>query len=209
MNTRFKKMINAVYCKVVNFPGRAQTIYTLCVVCIFLTAGGCMGENTKVDYAADVSGCGGFSDADYRKNQDFKNNSWEEYCAREMLYWRYDAQTRTLKIDNTRVVLNCCGYQDVEVRKRGETYVVTQTDKDENQYGQPNRCGCLCVFDYSTEIFDVPETNIELSLIMAVTDMGETRENIQYQGVLPLSQGSGEIVLKDYPEDLWCKPASW
>ena len=57
-----------------------------------------------------VSECGGFDSASKIAlgNIPFLHDA-EKYCDAERLHWLYDENTKTLKVMNSRILLNCCG----------------------------------------------------------------------------------------------------
>jgi hypothetical protein len=177
-----------------------------------LAAGGCAMQDQPgdlVEHTTAVSQCGGFQEAPLQTFEDrnFKDKDYDAYCAREMLYWKYNSATEVLSLANTRVLLNCCGDHHVTVEKNGDIYTVTEIDDPPGGHSG-YRCGCLCVFDYLTEIPNVAPKDIHLHLALEVNNDGESAVGLQYDGVLPLStKSAGEIVIDPHPEDVWCNPS--
>ena len=148
----------------------------------------------------DVSDCGGF---EANRDRNFKDG--DDYCDAERLYWSYDAATRELVIDNTRVLLNCCGNHSVTAnRDTGGDFVapgisVTEIDEPETA----GRCGCMCVYDFHVVLEDVDPGQQQFYLYRQVSDDPNSSGMI-LDTVLDLDQGSGVIVINDDDVDPWC-----
>jgi hypothetical protein len=168
-----------------------------------LSAPACQAGSDEVPHTEAVSDCGGFHDWSSASFKDASDPN-EEYCAAERLHWSFDPETGTLDLAHNRVVLNCCGDHSVDVALIDGVYVVTETDQP-GPHGA--RCGCMCVFDYQTQIQEVSGGVISLKVVLNVTDWKDG-SGIVFEGDLDLSKGSGVITIDDVPEETWCHPPS-
>jgi hypothetical protein len=125
-------------------------------------------------------------------------NQDAEYCEAEVLAWSYDEATESLTLLDKRLELNCCGERSWIIEQQGDGYVATQTDAPENVGGEPARCGCMCVFDFTLVADPIPAGPIDLTIVREVTDDNEGASTV-FDGTLDLTEGSGEIVVDDSP----------
>jgi hypothetical protein len=167
---------------------------------VFLVAAGCEmgGGHNSVAHDEAVSDCGGFNDW---AATNFKDGP-DEYCAAERLHWEYNAQSGVLSLADNRILLNCCGNHSIDVSLENGVYVVTEIDAPE--YGDA-RCACMCVYDYTVDIKEVPAGVISLKIVREVTDWPDG-SGVVFEGDLDLSQGSGVEIIDDEPETTWCNP---
>jgi len=61
----------------------------------------------------------------------------------------------------------------------------------------------MCVFDYVIEVQGVDEEVIDVRIERDVTDWPEG-SGLVWEGQLDLTQGSGQVIIDDTPEDMWC-----
>jgi len=127
-----------------------------------------------------------------------------EICADEVLAWSYDATAQKVIITNKNVWLNCCGERSVSVLINNGTgeYEIQETDGPAEPGG---RCFCMCFFDFTVEMTDVPESVISVMITRDSSDDEVPRDTV-WEGSLDLSAGSGEVVIA---EDVgWCAAGS-
>jgi hypothetical protein len=151
------------------------------------------GGGPEIAQQQAVSECGGF-EAQLRTTAD------TGYCDAEVLLWSYDSETSTLSLADNRIFLNCCGEHSMVVTEEEGVYVVTETDAPE--FGDA-RCGCMCVFDFTVEVYDIVDQAFDFELVRDVTD-SESGPEVVYEGSLDLSEGSGSIVLDETDIGDWC-----
>ncbi len=166
-------------------------------IATLIAAAGCRAEEPSEGspFAAQhqaVSECGGFGPV-----EDY--DSGGDYCAAEVLSWRYDAEAGTLDLSDERVLLNCCGDHSVEAAADGDLVVVTETDAPESGAG---RCDCLCVFDFALTLEGVEAGPLALRIVRDVTDEGGPAT--VWEGTLDLGAGEGSVVLSDEDVGMWC-----
>ncbi len=139
-----------------------------------------------------ISDCGGFAASSRSADSD--------YCDAEVLDWSYDAATQVLSVSDNRIILNCCGDHSISASVVDGVYVIEERDAPVNGDG---RCNCMCVFDYSIEIEDVPAGSIAVRVIRDVTDDGG-EPAVVFDGSFDLSAGSGAEILDDTSAEPWC-----
>ena len=145
-----------------------------------------------------VSECGGFENT--QQQQALTADGASGYCDAEVLSWEYSAGK--LSINNTRVLLNCCGEHSIGIDEIDDgEYLVTEVDQPD---GIGGRCGCMCVFDFELEANELPERTIKLVLERDVTDSENGIQTV-WEGELDLSQGSGDIVVDETDVEGWCE----
>jgi hypothetical protein len=144
---------------------------------------------------AHLSECGGFAVTGGVAKAD---TAADDYCAAEVLRWRYDATAGSLSLSDDRILLNCCGDHGIGAVIEDGAYVVTETD-DPLEGGV--RCHCLCVFDFALDVEGVPLDAIPVRLLR---DIGETGETGIWEGTLDLTAGTGEVILDETSADPWC-----
>lgn len=145
-----------------------------------------------------VSECGGFESAAKRTVNDipFARDA-STYCNAERLQWLYDENTQTLKVMNSRVLLNCCGEHEITAINDNNIIVIKENDQPVN--GE-DRCRCMCVFDFFIEICGVKPDIITLKLELSVDD---TTLN-KWEGKVDLGQENGVIIIDDKPLEYGC-----
>ena len=148
--------------------------------------------------ASEVSGCGGFSKAERSTGGTVPlSPDPETYCDAERILWQYEKSSRTLRLLNARVLLNCCGDHDITAEMVDGSLVVTENDQPENGTG---RCRCLCVFDYYVDVSGVGPGSVSMQLFLRVDDTVERK----WEGDIDLAAGQGEIVVKSEKLTMWC-----
>lgn len=118
-----------------------------------------------------------------------------EYCAAEVLEWSYDASSQTLRLEDSRAYMNCCGEREIKAYKVAEaTYELRETDDPAIlEDGSEARCGCMCVFDYGIQIPEVEEGVITVRVKRDTSD--QEGIELDWEGTLDLGQGSGAETL--------------
>jgi hypothetical protein len=157
------------------------------------------GDDTEeLTQSAAISDCGGFV-------LDTKSPLGDPatYCDAEMLHWSYDVETQTLSLANNRVLLNCCGDHSMKMKLDGGVYVVTERDAPEFADA---RCACMCVYDFTLQVQDIPVGSLPLRLVRNVTDNPEGPQLV-YEGTLDLTQGLGQVVIDNTNLEHWCEGA--
>ena len=147
---------------------------------------------------AAISECGGFVRPAVWTPGDLAG-----YCDAEMLYWSYVAETGSLSLSNTRVILNCCGKHSMRIAGENGTYHVTEVDAPE--FGDA-RCDCMCVFDFNLDASDIPSGTIQLTATRRVTDDEEAPVRAVFDGALDLTPGQGAEVIDTTDLEGWCDP---
>ncbi len=142
-----------------------------------------------------VSACGGFESSGGSLFGDPL-----PYCAAEVLHWRYQAAGQTLKLADARVLLNCCGDHSLSVEFKDGVYLFTETDAPEDGWG---RCSCMCVFDFTVEVEGIAAGIIQAKIVRVVTDDPGWSKDV-WEGLIDLSDGSGQVVIDDSSVDPWC-----
>ena len=163
---------------------------------IILTACGGSEEGQPLTQQAAISECGGFVAT--------ARTAAADYCDAEVLEWSYDAETARLTVVDNRIILNCCGDHSMSASLVDGVYVIQERDAPE---GGDGRCNCMCVFDYSLEIDDVPVGLIAVRLIRDVTDDGG-EPAVVFDGTFDLAAGSGSEILDATSAEPWCGEAS-
>ncbi len=158
-----------------------------------VAAAACDGGGPALSQQQAISECGGF-EAGLRTAAD------TGYCDAEVLLWSYDSETGTLSLADNRINLNCCGDHSMVVSEEDGVYVVTETDAPEFADA---RCGCMCVFDFTVEVYDIFDQAFDFRLVRDVTD-SETGAEVIYEGSLDLAEGSGSIILDETDIGMWC-----
>ncbi|HUU02219.1 MAG TPA: hypothetical protein VM425_12315 [Myxococcota bacterium] len=178
-----------------------RSMVTLAVMLSAVLVAGCGGYNSGpgsiTSQTSEVSDCGGFA-----KQGDALFDVDPAYCQAEMLLWQYDQGSATLRLANTRVLLNCCGDHSVKIEEQEDFYLVTERDAPESQAGGA-RCSCMCVFDFSIEAAGISTGVIRLQLVRQVTDDADS-SGVIFDGELDLTAGSGSIVIDDTDVYPWC-----
>jgi hypothetical protein len=156
-----------------------------------------------------VSDCGGFAAGaktvqpqpteDELHNDEPQSQPVEhDLCSDERLHWQYDPNSHSVTFLNEDVWLNCCGNHSITITLDEATgnYLIHETDAP----GE-SRCLCLCFFDFSIGLSEMPSESIVVELYRHITDEGP--EWLVWQGTLDLSQKTGELVIQ---KDVgWCE----
>jgi hypothetical protein len=148
----------------------------------------CDESDDRLTRNSAISACGGFFGANSAHHKDPMGDP-ATYCDAQVLWWSYTSDTQVLALSDNRVDLNCCGDHSIDVDLVDGVYVVTETDAPQANAGGA-RCGCSCVFDFSTEIVTVPEGTVQLRIVRNVTD-SEAGPETAWEGSLDLTDGSG------------------
>lgn len=171
----------------------------LALASAILLLGAC-GEDTTIptpnpgQASFRVSECGGFAGQS-------KSAAPVDYCAAEVLDWRYDAAAQKLVLADQRAVLNCCGERSLAVRVEDGVTIVTETDAPA---GGGGRCRCDCSYDFEATLPKVAAGPLRLRLERVVTDSGAAA-TVLFDGTLDLSQAAGVEVL-DSSATSFCNP---
>jgi len=160
-----------------------------------LAATACGGGGPALPQQQAISECGGF-EAQTRGVMKADTG----YCDAEVLLWSYDSESGTLSLADNRVFLNCCGDHSMVVADDDGIYEITETDAPEFADA---RCGCMCVFDFTVEVYEVFDQAFDFRLVRNVTDSESGLETI-YEGSLDLAEGSGSIILDETDIEPWC-----
>jgi hypothetical protein len=175
---------------------------TLCLTAaLAFTLVGC--NESQLTQRPATSQCGGFFGDNTNAHKSPMGDP-ATYCDAEVLWWSYASETQTLALADNRMMLNCCGDHSIDVALENGTYVVTETDAPQASAGGA-RCGCMCVFDFTTEVEPVPAGTIQLRVVRNVTDSEVGPETI-WEGALDLTAGSGNVTLDASGVDMWCTP---
>ena len=155
--------------------------------------------SSEVGQNAQVSDCGGFG---------ANNRDAIPYCDAELLRWSYDASSQTLSLLDQRAFLNCCGDRTFTVNFDPDrnVYTATEIDSPEMVGGEGARCGCMCSFDWITDVVDVEPGTINLELGRHVTDDDAGAQTV-WSGQLDLMEVQGQVVVDDQPLDYGCDTA--
>ncbi len=65
------------------------------------------------------------------------------------------------------------------------------------------RCLCMCVFDFTVEVEQIPPAVIQVRVERDVTD-SEDGPQVVYEGTLDMRDGSGSIEIDPTDEEPWC-----
>ena len=76
-----------------------------------------------------ISECSGFVSVSKSATGDFLLDRDEDtYCDAERLHWLYDEAAKTLKVKNSRVLLNCCGEHEITATTENGIIVIHEDD---------------------------------------------------------------------------------
>lgn len=128
---------------------------------------------------ARVSDCGGFNDSLKR---------WASDDIMETVIWSYDAESKTLRILDAGVILNCCGDHAIEAQVSGTVITVSESDKKPKE----GRCRCECNYDFAVDITGLSVG--EYTLIVKRTIDDESR--VLVESAIDLSSPSGSISIQ-------------
>lgn len=138
---------------------------------------------------AFVSECGGFQANEKASAGSIPfTRDITTYSDSERLQWQYEPKSKTLKLMNSRISLNCCGVRTITAAREDGTIVICENDQPEEGGG---RCRCTCVFDFYIEVAGVAPKTQPVSLSLTIDDT--TTE--KWTGSIDLSEGSGEVVI--------------
>jgi hypothetical protein len=154
-----------------------------------LLAGACMPAGGMQEEL--ISERGGFPEPEARLAPEAEG----DYCAAELMRWRYDEATETLRIADARVLLGCCGQRSTRVQRVDSLLELTEIDEAEPSAG---RCDGTCAFDIAVSVPTVKPGVLVLRLLRDVTD-AQGGPSLVWQGALDLSLGAGTILLEDTP----------
>jgi hypothetical protein len=138
-----------------------------------------------------ISERGGFPEPEMRLAPEAEG----DYCAAEVMRWRYDEAAETLRFADARVLLGCCGQRRALIERVDSLIELTEVDEAEPGAG---RCEGVCAFDIAVSAPAVPPGPLVLRLLRDVTD-AQGGPVLVWQGELDLSQGAGAVTLDDTP----------
>ena len=159
---------------------------------------GCGAEGAPEDgltFAASISQCGGHPSGALTVPTDDP-----AYCDAEVLRWKYHEASQTLTLSDDRILLNCCGDHGVKAAIEGEKLVVSESDLPESGDA---RCGCMCVFDYTVTIQDIPTGALAVRIDRHVPDQTPALATV-FDGELDLTLGEGFVVISTDDASMWC-----
>lgn len=166
----------------------------LLLISSFCTMVGC----PSIAEEGEVSDCGGFPGTRDHSITDHGHDGTGDYCDARLLHWEF--ADGTLKILDSRVVLNCCGQHSVSIIG-GDT--ITIYEQDDPEPGDL-RCDCSCAYDFRAELSGLAAGPVEIELLLHVTDVTVDPTQL-WSGTVDLSDGSGEIVVDATPEPDFCE----
>jgi hypothetical protein len=157
---------------------------------------------SDLEQTSNISTCGGFNGAGQGLTlEGALTVDPVAYCDAEVLYWEYDATTKSLELLDSRMELNCCGLHSMTVTEVEDVLVVTERDAPEGD-GEGVRCGCMCIFDFGVTVTGIEEEQRALKVVLDVTD-GQDGPRTVHEGTINLADGSGQIVINDQVS-MWC-----
>jgi hypothetical protein len=174
-----------------------KRIWTAIATTGLLLSGGCSSGASVHEEA--ISARGGFQDPQRR----LVATDEEAYCSAEVLRWRYDEATATLRVADARLMLNCCGQRATSVERVDSVYEVTERDDPD---GVEGRCERQCAFDFSIAVQEVPRAEVYVKLLRDVVDQ-QGGPAVIWRGSLDLARGAGAVVLDDNPAEPGCQDA--
>jgi hypothetical protein len=136
-----------------------------------------------------ISDRGGFLDPEQR----LAPAPDSDYCAAEVLRWRYDELLGTLRITDARLLLGCCGQRTLTVERVDSLLEITERDVPEG-----GRCDSACVFDFAVTLPGIPPGPHVVRLLRDVTD-AQGGPNLVWQGEIHLPGQGGALVLNETP----------
>ncbi|MBW2731225.1 MAG: hypothetical protein JRH20_02465 [Deltaproteobacteria bacterium] len=140
-------------------------------------------EPTQPSVSFAISECGGFGQLSAEQPA-------STYCDAEVIEWRHDPATSTLKIVNKRVLLNCCGEHSMSAAWEGETLVLKELDVPTEAGG---RCRCECTFDFEITIDNIASPLLSVRVEREVVQPDEQKTVIR--ATLDLGEGNGSLVV--------------
>jgi hypothetical protein len=143
-----------------------------------------------------VSDRGGFADPEQR----LAEGAERDYCAAEVLRWRYEEATGTLRIADARVLLGCCGRRGASVERVDGMIELTEVDAPDAD----GRCEAACSYDVAVSVVTGSRAPVVLRVLRDITD-AQGGPSLVWQGVLDPGQGAGAVVLSDTPADPSCQ----
>ena len=175
------------------------------IITITLVAGALIAGCITLPQESGVSECGGFGgEAHFAITEEAGDDDDIAlgYCDAEVLHWTYTESISELAIQNDRVMLNCCGNHSIEITEDGAgAYTITETDAPEGLDGA--RCGCMCNFDFALSSGEIPSGEIELTLVLNVTD-DSSGPQTKWTGTIDLADVYGDIVVLESDEEGFC-----
>jgi hypothetical protein len=146
-----------------------------------------------------VSDRGGFPDPEQR----LADSHESDYCAAEILRFRYHEAAETLHIADARLLLGCCGQRAISVARVDSMIELTERDDPDPTAG---RCDPSCAFDFAVSIPAVPSDHVVIRLLRDISD-SQGGPSLIWQGQLDLSQPVAPVVLDDTPASPACHHA--
>lgn len=146
-----------------------------------------------------VSDRGGFVDPGLR----LADGAEGDYCAAEVLRWRYEEATGTLRIADARVLLGCSGRRGASVERVDSMIELTEIDAPDAD-GSLRSSEGTCAYDVAVSVPTGSRHPVVLRVLRDVTD-AQGGPSLVWQGVLDPAQGAGSVVLVDTPADPSCQ----
>ena len=143
---------------------------------------GCGDDSTVNDQVnittvnSRISGCGGFNDSLKR---------WAADDITETVIWSYDAESVTLRVLDSGVILNCCGEHAIEVQVDDAVITISESDMEP----ETGRCRCECRYDFAIDITGLSAGEYTLIVKRAIDE--ESR--VLVETVIDLTAPSGLI----------------
>jgi len=166
---------------------------------ILLIAAGLLGAACDPQGAIPeelVSERGGFADTELR----LADGREGDYCAAEVLRWRYDEAAETLRLADARVIMGCCGLHGARVERADSLVELTEVDAPD----ATGRCEATCAYDVAVSVPGVRPGPVVLRVLRDVPD-AQGGPSLVWQGSVNLGQGAGAVVLSDTPADPRCQ----
>ncbi|WP_437648227.1 hypothetical protein [Sorangium sp. So ce362] len=176
----------------------SSRIWTAIAIVWSFCAGGC--SSVAAVHETRISEQGGFRNPDHR----LAPREDGGYCSAEVLRWQYDEPSATLRLADSRLMLDCCGKRAIHVERIDSLYEVTERDEPDDVEG---RCSEQCAFDLSVGMQDVPRGEIYVKLLRDVVDQ-QGSPAVVWSGTLDLDVTAGAVVLDDAPADAGCHEQS-
>lgn len=105
--------------------------------------------------------------------------------------YSYDGSAGVLSITHQNAAFNCCpGYFGLAVSVDGNTVTITETD----ELG-PYPCHCLCLYDFTYEVINLPPGGYDFVIVEPYTDPGS---ELTFTADLTAAPGGEACVTRDY-----------
>lgn len=145
------------------------------------------GDDDSIEWLTDqddeIGACGGY---------ELEGDDLTAYCANEVIDWIYDPDTGELWMQDSRIPLNCCGRNTMQVAVLSpEDLYVLEGDEMVDA-----RCACDCLYDYAVTARGVPDTITSLTVERWISDSAVCSDTV-WAGSIDLASGAGTIVIED------------